>query len=94
MKRCKKCGELKPLSEYHKQKGGRYGVKARCRDCIYPDGKRRQSYGPRQGLMPYAEIAKRVGLSKEAVRQIEQRALEKVKKKLIERGYTSVDVSY
>ena len=30
---CTKCGEEKPLSKYYKQKGGKFGVKAKCKSC-------------------------------------------------------------
>jgi hypothetical protein len=30
---CIKCGEEKPLSKYYKQKGGKLGVKAKCKSC-------------------------------------------------------------
>ena len=33
MKKCTKCGKEKPLSEYHKQKRGRFGVHAACKKC-------------------------------------------------------------
>lgn len=32
-KRCTACGALKPLSSFHKKKGGRKGVIANCKDC-------------------------------------------------------------
>ena len=32
-KKCTKCGETKLLSEYHKQKGGKYGRHAKCKVC-------------------------------------------------------------
>ena len=31
---CTKCGESKPLSEYHKHKAGRFGLAAVCDKCI------------------------------------------------------------
>jgi 5-methylcytosine-specific restriction endonuclease McrA len=33
MKTCTKCSQEKPLTEYHKQKLGRFGVRAICIDC-------------------------------------------------------------
>lgn len=33
MKQCKLCGQLKPLSEYHKQKTFKDGVDNRCKPC-------------------------------------------------------------
>ena len=33
MKTCTKCGETKALSEFHKQKDGKFGVKGMCRVC-------------------------------------------------------------
>ena len=31
---CTKCGETKPLGEYYKQKGGKYGVRGDCKVCL------------------------------------------------------------
>ena len=33
VKACSKCGEVKPLGEYHKQKGKQDGVRAECKVC-------------------------------------------------------------
>ena len=33
MKKCSKCGEMKLLDEFHKQKGGKYGVRGECKEC-------------------------------------------------------------
>lgn len=33
MKRCTKCGELKPKSEFYKVKGGRDGLRGDCKSC-------------------------------------------------------------
>ncbi len=33
MKRCKKCGEAKPLSEFHRAAGMRDGHRSECKDC-------------------------------------------------------------
>jgi len=33
-KRCTKCGEVKPLSAFNKQKMGLYGVTSRCKMCL------------------------------------------------------------
>lgn len=43
-KRCTKCGETKPLSEFYQQKTGKDGRQAHCKDC---DKKRCHQY--RQG---------------------------------------------
>lgn len=32
-KRCSKCGEEKTVSEFHKGKGGKYGVRSVCKEC-------------------------------------------------------------
>ena len=34
MKRCTKCGELKPLTEFYRQKTGRGGYRADCKACL------------------------------------------------------------
>jgi len=36
-KQCTKCGKTKPLTEFHKQKCGRYGVQSRCKVCRNAD---------------------------------------------------------
>lgn len=33
-KTCTKCGATKPLGEYYKQKGGKYGVRSQCKVCM------------------------------------------------------------
>ncbi len=33
MKRCKKCGEVKPLDEFHRADGMRDGYRSECKDC-------------------------------------------------------------
>ncbi len=34
MKKCKKCNIVKSLTEFYKQKKGKFGVKSECKDCI------------------------------------------------------------
>lgn len=38
-KACKKCGEEKPLSEYHRKRSNRDGYKNSCRDCCNTRGR-------------------------------------------------------
>ena len=33
-KKCNKCGEIKAINEFYKQKGGKFGVRCRCRECL------------------------------------------------------------
>lgn len=33
-KKCTKCGEIKPLDEFHRNKTGKFGRHARCKECI------------------------------------------------------------
>lgn len=33
MKTCAKCEKQKPLSDFHKQEGGRYGLQSECKKC-------------------------------------------------------------
>jgi len=33
LKKCSNCGELKPFSEFYKQKNSKYGVQSRCKEC-------------------------------------------------------------
>lgn len=39
-KRCSKCGEDKPISEFYRQPGGLYGVRGDCKACIRAGRKR------------------------------------------------------
>ncbi len=39
-KYCTKCGELKPLSEFHNQKKGKYGKISICKPCALEEGRR------------------------------------------------------
>ena len=34
VRKCTKCSEVKPLEEFHKKKGGKYGRNSRCKECI------------------------------------------------------------
>ena len=34
MKKCSRCGQWKPISEFHKTKNGKYGVRSECKICI------------------------------------------------------------
>lgn len=42
-KRCSKCQQYKPLSEFHKHKGQPQGVHARCKECINKAGRKYQN---------------------------------------------------
>lgn len=33
MKKCNTCNKEKPITDYHKQKNGKFGVRAKCKDC-------------------------------------------------------------
>lgn len=41
MKKCTKCGVEKPLSEFHKHKSGKNGIRAQCKNCRYPPRKKK-----------------------------------------------------
>jgi len=44
LKTCSKCGEEKEISEFHKDKAGKYGVHSKCKMCrISPEAQRRLS---------------------------------------------------
>jgi len=45
-KKCTKCGETKPLEEYHKKKTGKYGRCAKCKECMkaYEQSEARKAY--------------------------------------------------
>jgi 5-methylcytosine-specific restriction endonuclease McrA len=46
-KRCTKCGEDKPLNEYHPQRDGKYGIRGDCRVCVNVARRAKNSSGPR-----------------------------------------------
>ncbi len=55
MKRCKKCGEIKPLDEFHRANGMKDGHRSECKDCHrahmrqwYSDNRERAIAGVRQ----------------------------------------------
>lgn len=47
-KTCTKCGEAKPISEYYKQKHGKYGVRSRCISCTLQENKEWDTKNPTQ----------------------------------------------
>lgn len=34
MRTCTKCNRLKPISEFHRNKAGRHGINAACKECV------------------------------------------------------------
>ena len=40
MKTCTKCGETKPLDDFHRYRSGAGGRRARCRECVAEDKRR------------------------------------------------------
>jgi len=38
-KKCTKCGEVKPITDFNKQSGGKYGVRGDCKYCTKEQGK-------------------------------------------------------
>lgn len=46
MKRCRKCGEEKPLGEFNPERGGLYGRRGRCRGCEAEDRAARRARDP------------------------------------------------
>ena len=65
-KRCSKCGEIKPLSEYTKDKKQKSGLRAICRSC---DTKRKRKYVEMNGT---DSLGKRVELSELAKSMTEE----------------------
>jgi hypothetical protein len=43
-KRCSKCGEVKLLKEFHKNKLTKDGRRSNCKQCVYSDKKRQESH--------------------------------------------------
>lgn len=61
-KRCSKCGETKPLSEYFKSKTGRDGLRADCKECYrlsHQESKKRRM--ERTGIAPKEKECKACG---------------------------------
>lgn len=54
MKRCTKCGEVKPKSEFHRKKNGKDGLRSYCKVCSREERKRQYASGydhvPRNAL--------------------------------------------
>jgi hypothetical protein len=44
LRTCRKCGETKPITEYHKKSSGRGGRDSRCRSCINTAKRHRERY--------------------------------------------------
>ena len=57
-KTCSKCGEEKSLSEYHKEKKGKLGVRAECKECAK---KRHSTYDTKEKYAKWVEKHKEVG---------------------------------
>lgn len=55
---CSKCGEEKPLSEFHKEKKGKYGVRAECKECTK---KRHSTYDTKEKYRKWVENHKSKG---------------------------------
>ena len=63
MKRCYKCGEEKPLSDFHKSKNRKDGRNPRCKSCQYSYNKNRYEQDPE--LFKLKRILSRYQLTKE-----------------------------
>jgi len=50
MKRCKKCGEVKPLGEFYKAKGAADGYRTDCKVCNLADKKARYKADPETAI--------------------------------------------
>lgn len=45
VKRCTKCSVVKPLEEFHRDKGGKHGRRARCKACVAGYGRANRERG-------------------------------------------------
>ena len=59
MKKCKECGELKPLSSYHKQKTMKDGHLNKCGSCVYEYTKKWREANPSSRKKEYKKWAKK-----------------------------------
>ena len=55
LKKCKKCGKVLPITEFYKQLGGAYGVKAICIDCYRKRSK--ENYKPKPKKITYIKCS-------------------------------------
>ena len=46
MKKCSKCGESKPLDQFHKKPTGKYGVQPWCKSCVSTYNRKRYAADP------------------------------------------------
>lgn len=70
LKRCSSCGETKPVSEFHRQARGRYGVTAECKACR--SERARAAYAKNRETV-LAQQAEYVRANKELVRARQRR---------------------
>ena len=63
LKRCNKCGKIKPLVEFHANKGSRHGILAKCKACAkqyqQENRERIKAYGVQYRIEHAVEIAER-----------------------------------
>jgi len=59
-KQCTKCGKTKPVTEFHKNKGGKYGVQSRCKVCRKANKAKWSAENPYYGARYYAENAEKM----------------------------------
>ena len=57
-KTCSKCGVVKPFSDYHRQKRGKYGLRAICKACGYKQSKEYRPEGLSRGAAYYRKKKK------------------------------------
>lgn len=82
---CGLCRHEKSFDEFYTSVTSKDGLQGVCRLCSSENGKLRRSreargfLGPRQSaVMTYEEVGRELGISKQAVEQIEKRALRKL----------------
>jgi YHS domain-containing protein len=80
-KQCSKCGEIKPVIEFYKKKGGKYSVASICKKCVSRKSKVYYSNN-RERLLEYQEDYK--SKNKEIVAEREKRYRDTHKEKIAE----------
>jgi len=76
-KECTKCKEIKPFSEFYKQKGRKFGLASNCKECNNKTGKKyRQTEkgkeSSRKGTKKYQQTVKGIEVKKRATKKYRQ----------------------
>ena len=85
-KPCSKCGDTKPLGDFGKLSTAPDGCQTWCRACFAAYARAYQARGNTpepEELMSYAEIGRRLGLTREGACEAGKRAMRKVRAEIV-----------